>query len=240
VDDDNDRAYDPAEVQTLLTDPYNPDTNNNRCADGVESMLGFNPASPTSTCGTMQSPQQTLFRSCHINLPDPAAYSGYTGYTAYPTENDPDGDGVTCPYAPSGPPSGDYDADNGASAYSTNCSSPPCTEIDDSVEIKGYNTAPTVADTDGDVCEDWCEIADVNGDRACTGIDRTAVLKRANDYKPADPVSDAVFDVNKDGKVNAQDGTLVALNSSLVKSAGGTHCKPGSGLPNPDLQRSLP
>ena len=241
TDDDNDRAYDAAELQSLFTDPYNPDTNNNRCADGVESMLGYDPASPTAKCLLMQDDKQTLFRTCHINQPDSVLYPLYTAYMGVNSEYDPDNDGVTCPYAPSGAPSGDYDADNGASAYKDSCAgAKPCAEVEDAMEIKGYNTVATVSDTDGDVCEDWCEITDINGDRACTGLDRVAVIGRVFDKTSADPVSDAIYDVNKDQKINTQDGVIVAVNSSLVKPPGATHCKPGTGLPNPDLQRQLP
>ena len=231
-DDDNDAIVDVAET-TTATDPYVADTDGDRCFDGVESILGTNPADNASKCpATLAESAQSTFRACHLNLPGSAWSDFSPGYSGDQyVEMDPDGDGINCPRSGS---SGDKDADNGASAAANSCSPPPCSEIEDVVEIKGYYTGAAVPDSDGDGCEDWVEIADVNGDRAANAVDRTLVLKRAFGITPADPVSDAIYDVNKDGTVNATDGSLVGLNSQLKKS-------PYTCLPlTSDILRSLP
>ncbi|MDI6858180.1 MAG: dockerin type I domain-containing protein [Dehalococcoidia bacterium] len=249
TDDDNDRVLDGAEPLSAPapTDPYNADTDGDRCLDGAELLLGSIPTDPSSKCPATLSPaQQAYFRACHWNLP-PNGYDGGIWDAEYDgidddTELDPDGDGILCPRVSTPPPgSGDKDADNAASAYGN------LTEVEDTVEIKGYNTFASQANSDGDECvsgtapwscaqgcEDWIEIADVNGDRVASPLDRTAVLQRVNNLIPADPVSDAIFDVNKDGVLTALDGTFVGLNSSATKS-------PASCLPlTSDLHRSLP
>ena len=237
TDDDNDRVLDGAEPlsQPLPTDPYNPDTDSDRCMDGPELLMGTNPTDASSKCPPTLTPgQQAYFRACHWNLP-PNGYDAGVWDAEYDgidddTELDPDGDGIVCPRTTTG----DKDADNGASKAANSCSPPPCSEIEDTVEIKGYNTFASQPDSDGDDCEDWVEIADVNGDRAANAVDRTLVLKRAFGITPADPVSDAIYDVNKDGTVNATDGSLVGLNSQLKKS-------PYTCLPlTSDILRSLP
>ena len=218
-DDDNDSAVDVAELIAPATDPYNPDTDGDRCHDGIEGYLGTDPTSSASKCPpTLTENQQKFFRACHWNLP-PNGYDAGVWDAEYDgidddTELDPDGDGIVCPRTTTG----DKDADNGASKAANSCSPPPCSEIEDTVEIKGYNTFASQPDSDGDGCEDWIEIADVNGDRAANAVDRTLVLMRAFGITPADPVSDAIYDVNKDGAVNATDGSLVGLNSQLKKS----------------------
>jgi hypothetical protein len=245
TDDDNDLNLDGQEPLSGggVTDPYNPDTDGDRCMDGVELLLGSVPTSFTSKCpaAIMTSVQQAYFRACHWNLP-PNGYDGNlwdaeSDGTDNDQEMDLDADGVNCPQTSL--TQGDADADNGSSSYVNKCLTPPCKEIADSIEIKGYNTLPSSADTDGDTCEDWIEISDVNGDRAANASDRTLVIRRVFDLEPADPVSDPIMDVNKDGAINAGDAALVTVNSSLVKSPGGT-CLVAPGTPSSDVQRSLP
>ncbi|MDI6858181.1 MAG: hypothetical protein QME71_07720 [Dehalococcoidia bacterium] len=235
-DDDNDAIVDVAEA-TVSTDPYVADTDGDRCVDGVESILGTDPANSGSKCpATLSESAQSTFRLCHLNLPGSAWSDFSPGYSGNQyVEMDPDGDGINCPRVSTPPPgSGDKDSDNGASAYAGPSCPPTCnTEVEDTVEIKGYYTGGAVPDSDGEACEDWIEIADINGDRVASPLDRTAVLQRVNNLVPADPVSDAIFDVNKDGVLTALDGTFVGLNSSATKS-------PASCLPlTSDLHRSL-
>ena len=259
VDDDNDRAYDPAELQTLLTDPYRADTDGDRCVDGVESMMNVSPTNPAVSCGNLTIPQQYLFRACSFNLPNKTLYAGYSpGFSGQANkEMNPDGDfspygsatSFDCPFVS---PNGDKDADDGASAFYTKCTKPPCSELEDKLEIEGYNTGAALSDSDGDGCEDWIEIMDINGDRAATGSDRLLLAQRLSlipvalwpptvTYRYADPVSDAVFDVDKNGSLSNADRDLLAKNSSLVKKPGAdTVCNPAAGAPSTDLQRQLP
>jgi len=246
VDDDNDRYTDPGEVQRTdptglpaPTDPYNKDTDGDGCGDGVESILGSDPLDPLLRCGNLSGIQQYFFRACHFNLPDATKYPDYNpGYSGPTTEMDPDGDLKLCPFKPGPPPKNDPDADSGSSKYTDSCCATPpcnCVEVADTVEIEGYNTAPAVSETDGDNCEDWCEICDVNGDRLCDGLDRLAILRRVYNYIPPDVVTDYVLDVNKDNQIDGSDAMFCAMNSSLVKPPG--DC---TSTVNTDMQRLLP
>jgi len=236
VDDDNDKAYDASETVSLGTNPYLKDTDGDHTLDGVESIAGKDPLDINSKVTNLTAANQRFFRACHINLPDSTLYPAYSpGYSgSATTELDPDNDGINCPYT-SPPPSGDKDADNGSSAFVNLCLNTPCTEIEDLSEIKGYGTAPAVSDTDGDGCEDWIEIADINGDRAANALDGGTIGLRLAGAFPAHPISDNHFDLNKDFALNALDAAGAVLNSSDIKGDSGT---PANCLPvSTDLQR---
>ena len=47
--------------------------------------------------------------------------------------------------------------------------------------------------------------------------DQTLLAKRCALLIPPDPVSDAIFDVNKDGKLSVGDQTLMAKNTCHLK-----------------------
>jgi hypothetical protein len=81
----------------------------------------------------------------------------------------------------------------------------------------GYTTCANPTDSDGDGCEDWIEIVDVNGSRQANIVDVLLVAKRAFNIIPASD-SDYVLDINKSGAVNIVDVLLAAQNSSLVKA----------------------
>ncbi len=91
-------------------------------------------------------------------------------------------------------------------------------EIVDAVEAMGYNTALSRKDTDGDGCEDWIEIVDVNGNRSANILDVLFVAKRALAALTRRPPSDRVLDIDKNGAVTILDALVAAKNSSLVKS----------------------
>ena len=86
--------------------------------------------------------------------------------------------------------------------------------IDDGIEVKGYATSPTKSDSDGDGCPDWLEIMDLNGDRSVDASDVSLLNERVAGTIPADdPVSESVFDVNKDGYIDVGDEELLANNT---------------------------
>jgi hypothetical protein len=99
----------------------------------------------------------------------------------------------------------------------------------DLLERSGYNTCAFVGDvfpdysfctdptdSDGDGCEDWIEIVDVNGSRQANIFDVLLVAKRAFDIIPASD-SDNVLDINKNRAVNVVDQLLAAQNSTLLR-----------------------
>jgi hypothetical protein len=81
----------------------------------------------------------------------------------------------------------------------------------------GYTACINPADSDGDGCEDWIEIVDVNGSRQANIVDVLLIAKRAFDIIPASD-SDYVLDINKSGAVNIADVLLAAQNSNPVRS----------------------
>ena len=76
---------------------------------------------------------------------------------------------------------------------------------------------PANKDTDGDGCQDWVEIVDLNGNRSAEILDVLFVAKRALGVDPS-PGSDVVLDVDKNGAVTILDALVAAKNSSLVKA----------------------
>jgi len=155
-----------------------------------------------------------------------------------------------CPFRLTGDSDGDrsldgYEVSQGKNACSV-ASKPACSGIPDSdgdgfsdcVEHSGYNTCASTGDTtpgyticenptdsDGDVCPDWVEIADVNGDRAANILDVQLAAKRVFNVIPASD-SDVVLDINKDGSLNILDVQMEAKNSSLVKPQTPNPCPP--------------
>ena len=225
-DDDNDRAMDIAETSVApFTNPLVADTDGDRCVDGWESIALSDPTSATSKCpGTLTPAMQTLARGCHLNLPGKAIAPSFAGpppdtgsYMGTEwVEMDADGDGFACQ---GGGVITDPDSDNGKGLGGAPI------EISDKIEAFGYNTAVSNKDTDGDGCEDWVEIADVNGDRVSNIIDVQWVAKRVFNVVGASD-SDPIFDIDKNGAINVLDVQLEAQNSSLVKS---NNC-----VPNPE------
>ncbi|MGD0116387.1 MAG: hypothetical protein ABSC13_10395, partial [Dehalococcoidia bacterium] len=142
------------------------DTNGNHCVDGSEVLLGGNPLGTAKCPGSLTLAQEKFFRACHWNLPALGAYGGlwdakYSTNTDR-TELDPDNDGIAC--QTTGGAVGDKDNDSGPSALP---------DVPDITEIEGYNTNPANKDTDGDGCEDYVQINDVNGSGA---VDTTDLL----------------------------------------------------------------
>jgi hypothetical protein len=212
-DDDNDRSLDIAETTvTPYTDPMKADSDGDGCVDGWEAITGKDPNSAASKCpASLTAAQQTYARGCHLNLPGtavgPSFAPGYAG-TQW-VEMDVDGDGLACQ---SGSTITDADSDDG-----TGSGSVAPVQIVDSVEAMGYNLLVSNKDTDGDGCEDWIEIVDINGNRSAELLDVLFVAKRALGVDPA-PGSDKVLDIDKNGAVTILDALVAAKNSSLVKS----------------------
>jgi len=98
-------------------------------------------------------------------------------------------------------------------------------EIWDKVEAFGYNTSIANKDSDGDGCEDWIEIVDVNGNRSAEILDAWAVAKP---LLPSD-----VLDIDKSGVPGgAGDVNLAVSNSQLVKAHAACGPSPQAGPPN--------
>jgi len=225
-DDDNDNdgavnGYESAVAQG--TEPLKLDTDCDTVMDGAElrvndAATAKNPAVKSAWSNV----QQVYYRGCHINTAKNSEHS-YTDWDAEydgledDAENDLDGDGIICPT--------DKDSDNG-----TGTGAGGKAEVIDQVEAYGYNTGLANKDTDGDGCDDWVEIHDINGDRTVDSSDYSLLAKRfANKilsdctggvYPGAVPcscVSDLIFDVNKDGTIDSSDISSMGKNSCLLK-----------------------
>jgi hypothetical protein len=218
-DDDNDGAPDAYEVTTAGSDPTKIDSDGDTVNDGAEIVYKTDPMVGGSNKPSWSAAiQQKYYRGCHHNLPAAGTYGvGYTNwdaeYDAPPppyiagsndVEMDIDGDGLLCGNT-------DKDSDNGTG---TGAAAP--VEIEDSIEQFGYALGIANKDTDGDGCEDWIEIVDLNGSRQANIADVLEFNRRAYDiYPPSD--SDVLFDVNRSGSINVADALLAARNSSLLK-----------------------
>jgi len=217
-DDDNDGAVDGYETANATpayrTDPLKLDTDGDTVMDGAEWRLKLadsNPTDPLVFPFWSPTDDQKYYRGCHINVAKDSEHL-YTdwdteydqtapGGAADDVENDPDGDGKICP--------SDTDSDNG-----TGTGAAGKVEVADSIEAFGYNTGITNKDTDGDGCDDWVEIFDINGDRTVNVMDQLAEAKRT----AGDLVSDSVYDVNKDGVIaNVMDQLALAKNTCSAK-----------------------
>jgi len=234
TDNDNDGAFDGYELGwngggANATDPAVVDSDGDGITDGAEMFMlnggdsNFDPKNaakkglPTSFNSTVQA----YYRGCHLNLTLAAAYHpAFDGYSVttftdangtYGVEFDQDGDGIVCPT--------DIDNDNGRGL---GLGAATKKEVTDAVEAFGYNTALSRTDTDGDGCDDWVEIHDLNGDRKVSIGDLNALAKRGAGIIPGDdPVSEKIFDVNKDGKISIGDQNQIAQNSCGQKAWGG-------------------
>lgn len=198
------------------------DTDGDHCVDGSEVLTGANPTNATIKCpAALTLAQEKFFRACRWNLPKLGAFGGAwdakNSLNADRAELDPDNDGVNCLIGTS---VGDRDNDSGPSALP---------DVPDAAEVEGYNTNPANKDTDGDGCEDFVQINDVNGSGGVDTTDLLVVAKRSGGVTPANVTSDEIIDVNKDGTINSSDLLQVAKNTCAAKSnAGGcnqTVCK---------------
>jgi hypothetical protein len=202
------------------TDILKLDTDGDTVNDGAEWRIQnaapttSNPLDPALFPGSVSATgwkaiQQVYYRGCQINVNN--TYSGFSEQdgTQNGQEMDVDGDSNNGAIA-SGICPTDKDSDNGTNG----------TEILDSVEAWGYNLTIANVDSDGDLCPDFAEIMDVNGDRNVNVGDQLALAL----YVPlSDPVAERIYNVNLDsGGVNVGDQLLMALNACDVK----TGCDP--------------
>ena len=82
----------------------------------------------------------------------------------------------------------------------------------------GYTTCANPTDSDGDGCEDWIEMVDVNGNRTANSVDVLVFVMRGMAGGPGDAVGDKILDLNKNGSVNSVDVLLAAKNSTMLKA----------------------
>lgn len=87
-----------------------------------------------------------------------------------------------------------------------------------------FSSCSNEADTDGDGCPDWLEIADVNNDRRSNVTDLLLVAYRISGTFPPDPVQDAVLDMNHDSMVGAADFWMTAVNTCAYRGDTVCHC----------------
>jgi hypothetical protein len=227
-DDDNDGATDGYELSTLggkvASDPLKFDTDCDTVGDGAEWRYYTNPNDVWPACQQTIPPtcskpvwsnivDQTYYRGCNISVN--TAYSGFAGYNVVAgIEYDPDGDGTICP--------ADTDSDY-PQAGRPNLGG----EMADRVEGFGYGVSIISPDTDGDGCEDWVEVGDVNGDRAVDSGDQGQMNRRIAGIIASDCVScgscvaDRIFDLNKDGVVDSGDQGQMNRNTCMRKNWGG-------------------
>ncbi len=200
------------------------DTDGDHCVDGSEVLTGSDPTLATSKCPTgvyFTLAMAKFFRACHWNLPilstDTGGEAKFQQWDAKYSSNtdraelDPDHDGVDCQTPDL--KIGDKDNDSGPATYA---------DVPDIVEIEGYNTNPANKDTDGDGCEDFVQINDLNGSGAVDTTDLLIVATYINKLPPAvDKTSFEVIDVNKDLKINSSDLLQVASNTCAAKAGAG-------------------
>ena len=229
-DDDNDGATDTYEVLTSFTNPLHNDWDKDGVIDGVEIKFQaggdpfVDPKDPL-LFPVWSNAEQTYYRGCqiHVNVADHPEYAVNKPIGGN-VEMDVDGDGVLCVITGNS----DLDSDNGSS---TSPGALIKTEVNDNVEAFGFGTSITNVDTDGDGCEDWVEIHDLNGDRKVTGADALVLAKaQAGSIPSGDPLSFDIFDVNQDARLSGADLLQIAKNSCLVKGWGG--CPDGCSAEN--------
>jgi hypothetical protein len=197
---------------------YNPDqTNSDRRRDNgpkIPNQYASNPASDYlgDACDTDDDNDRLLDASeqAYPGCPDMTlahsdtdrALDGWEVYTSY--------DPCSASSAPSWTGGGDSDGDH----------------LFDGSERRGYNTCISSSDaypgwtgcaeprdSDGDGCSDMVEALDFNGDRRVNSTDVGLMNKRFAGKIDPDPVSDAIFDVNKDGGITSADtGTMNKYN----------------------------
>ena len=212
-DDDNDALPDTYEVATALSDPLKIDSDGDCINDGAEVIYKKDPMSAVSKPTWTAAIQQKYYRGCHHNLPLAGTYGASTTWDSEydgvhnDAEMDIDGDGFLCGNT-------DADSDNGTG---TGAAAPE--EIEDKVEAFGWATGIANKDTDGDGCEDWIEMTDVNGNRSANSVDVLLFAARCMAGGPPTD-SDPLFDINKScGACNSVDVLLAAKNSSMLKPA---------------------
>jgi hypothetical protein len=168
---------------------------------------------------------------------DAGCGSGPTNPLVADTDGDGSNDGAECalgsdPLNPSSRPpawpAGDSDRDwlsaaiesaLGSSEGDRDSDSPTgTTEVIDGVEFK-TGASPANADTDGDGCQDWIVIVDIDGNRSANVTDVVLTARRLSNVLPASN-SDSVFDMDKNGEITVADVLLASKNSSLFKPHG--------------------
>lgn len=77
----------------------------------------------------------------------------------------------------------------------------------------GWSSCANPVDSDGDGCPDWFEIMDLNGDRKQTIAEPYLLARYVGGYVTRDPVSDKIFDINRDGRFNVGDLYLIATSN---------------------------
>ena len=149
--------------------------------------------------------------------------------TSYPALPSPDNDGDRLPawldnlLCPS-----DGDGDGLVGDNDPDCDSPQgVVEFSDGREFKKYGTDPAVVDTDGDVCKDWIEIVDLDGNRRSDINDVYIVAARAFPPQPANTVETILCDLDGNLLVNNNDVYAAALNSKLVRGSAASTCTTG-------------
>ena len=89
--------------------------------------------------------------------------------------------------------------------------------------IPGWATCIVARDSDGDGCADTVEASDLNGDRRANVGDTLLLAMRkiypAAGSTPPDPVSDRVFDIDKNTRIDVGDQLLQALNTCSVNGS---------------------
>jgi hypothetical protein len=224
TDNDNDSAVDGYET-VMGTDPYKVDTDGDTVNDGAELRLQLSSPTLVDPLDPLKKPlwgtQQTYYRGCNINVNDAEPPAGYSpdfdeqDPTFNGVEQDVDGDGILCNVSPT-----DKDSDNGTGNFL-----PALAELQDSTEAYGYNTIVTNVDSDGDLCPDWVEVMDIDGDRTVGVGDQLGLALRTGGVTAPNPFEDYIYDVNKDQAPdgpNVGDDLLMALNTCDFK----TGCDP--------------
>jgi hypothetical protein len=120
----------------------------------------------------------------------------------------------------------DVDGDGHWGDNDADCDNGNVIEFSDGVEFKKHGTAPGIADTDGDSCDDWIEIVDFDGNRVAGLNDVYIVAGYAFPSRPANTLELKMVDLDANLYLNVGDVYAAALNSSLARGSAAT-CGPG-------------
>jgi serine protease len=104
----------------------------------------------------------------------------------------------------------DYDGDTLVGDADQDCDNDG---LSDGLEVRGWGTSPSLSDSDGDLCDDDKEVADINGDRYVSILDPYLVAQLVFGIVPTHPIAD----LNRDGAYTVLDALLAARNSVLME-----------------------
>lgn len=161
LDSDSDELYDGYEVNDVLTDPFNPDTDNDTLLDGPEFYGYYAPDNPYATNDYFYGLDPLNIDSDNDTIrDDEEIFIGIDGYLTNPVNNDTDGDDLEDRYELGGI---FYDTSPFANGTGYIFTDPTDVDSDDDglldgEEVNIHGTDPLSVDTDNDGMSDKYEV----------------------------------------------------------------------------------